>query len=100
MPCRDPRRVVSWAAPASCTAHKTSVPCVLLLLKGKVLGMAGQKDAQWWPCMFCACPLLQSPDGPEDGQLGELRPVWGAHPVTKDGPMASVPEPISADGER
>lgn len=61
MPCRDPRRVVSCAAPAPCTAHSTSVPRVLLPLKGKAPGMAGQRDAQWWPPMFCACPLLQSP---------------------------------------
>lgn len=49
----------------------------------------------------CSMPAhcCKAQDGPEDGQLGELRLVWGAYPPTKDGPMTSVPEPIFADGE-
>lgn len=49
----------------------------------------------------CSVPALccKARNRPEDGPLGELRPVRGGYPATKDGSMTGVPEPISADGE-
>lgn len=65
LPCRDPRRVVSWAAPAPCTAHTTSVPRVLLPLKGKSLGMAGQKEVR--RCPVVATYVLRLPFAAKPG---------------------------------
>lgn len=90
VPCRGPRRVVSWAAAAPRTAHTTSVPCILLYIKGTGRAEGGEKIPGGGHA--CSAPAFQSKtqDGPEDGHCGHLGLIWGGDTATKDGPGGTV----------
>ena len=65
--------MVSWAVLAPCTAHTISVPCVSLLLKGKALGPARQKEAR--RCPVVAMDVLHPSFAAKHGK-GQRTATW------------------------